>query len=80
VKKKQVGGLFLAKGTFDQFKSEGLHEKHAIETWKPFQRLSECSEKPRKPVSRWQVAGPSRCIGLVTTDKQFDTEKNVIVP
>jgi hypothetical protein len=46
---------------FDKFKSGWLDEKHAVETWnlEPSQHLLKDRGKPRKPVSRWPVAGPS---------------------
>jgi hypothetical protein len=39
---------------FDEFKSGGLHEKHAVQlgTWEPSQHLLKDRGKPRKPVSR----------------------------
>jgi hypothetical protein len=36
--------------------------------WEPAQHLLEDRGKPRKPVSRWPVAGPSGCI--LTTSQQ----------
>jgi hypothetical protein len=51
-------------------KSGGLHEKHAVQLgiWEPSQNFLEDGGKSRKPVSRWQVAGPSGCI--LTTSQQ----------
>jgi len=43
-------------------KSGGLHEKHAVATWEskePSQHSLMDTRKPRKPVPRWEVAGPS---------------------
>jgi hypothetical protein len=54
--------VFTIKGlNFDKFKSEGLHEKHAVATWnfETSQHLLEGKGKPgkpRKPVSSWPVA------------------------
>jgi hypothetical protein len=51
---------FTAKGlSYDEFKSGGLHEKHAVATWGPSQHSIKDRGKPSKPVSRWPVAGPS---------------------
>jgi hypothetical protein len=47
---------------FLKFTSGGLHEKHVVATWKHGNHLSICLKdtgKPRKPVTRWPVAGPS---------------------
>jgi hypothetical protein len=46
----------------DEFKSGGLHEKHAVATWEPSQHLLKDRGKPRNPVSRWPAAGLSGCI------------------
>jgi hypothetical protein len=54
--------------------------KHAVAfgIWKPSQYLFEDRGKPRKPVSRWQVAGPSGCI--LTTSQQSDKQKFKKIP
>jgi hypothetical protein len=47
---------------FLKFTSGGLHEKHVVATWNLGNHLSIClryTGKPRKPVSRWPVAGTS---------------------
>jgi hypothetical protein len=56
-------------------KSGGLHEKQAVATPEFGNHLSICfkTEKPRKPVSRWPVAGPSGCI--LTTSQQSGKQK-----
>jgi hypothetical protein len=53
----------------------GLHKKHAVQlgTWEPSEHLLEGRGKPRKPVSRWPVAGPSGCI--MTTGQQSGKRK-----
>jgi hypothetical protein len=53
----------------------GLHEKHAVATWNlgTSQHLLKDRGKPRKPVSRWPVAGPSGCI--LTTSRQSGKQK-----
>jgi hypothetical protein len=45
----------------NEFKSGGLHEKHAVATWEPSQHSLEDRGKPREPVSRWPVAGAPVC-------------------
>jgi hypothetical protein len=55
-------------------KLRGLHEKQQLGTWEPSQHLLEDRGKPRKPVSRWPVAGPSGCI--LTTEAE--TRLNII--
>jgi hypothetical protein len=60
--KNNLAALRAVELNFDEFTSGGLHEKHAVGTWEPSQRLLENRGKPRKPVSRWPVAGPSGCI------------------
>jgi hypothetical protein len=62
-------------GNFYEFKIGGLHEKHAVQfgIWEPSQHLLEDRGKPRKPVSRWPVAGPSGCIQ--TTSRQSGKQK-----
>jgi hypothetical protein len=46
---------------YDEIKSGGLHNKHAVATWKweAYQYLLKGRGKPRKPVSRRPVAGTS---------------------
>jgi hypothetical protein len=54
----------------DEFKSDGLHEKHAVATWEPSQLLAFAwrdGGKPRKPMSRWPVVGSS---GYVLTSRE----------
>jgi hypothetical protein len=55
--------VFTAEGfNSDEFKSDGLHEKHAVATWEPSQLLAFAwrdGGKARKSVSRWPVVGPS---------------------
>ena len=46
----------------NEFKSGGLHEKHAVATWSLGNHLSfrlETQGNQEKTVSRWPVAGPS---------------------
>jgi hypothetical protein len=45
--------------------------------WEPSQHLLEDRGKPRKPVSRWPVAGPSGCI--MTTSQQSGRRKTKLV-
>ena len=50
------------KSIATEFKLGGLHEKHVMATWNLGNHLSICfqaQENQEKPVSRWQVAGPS---------------------
>jgi hypothetical protein len=71
--KKIILVAFTAeKFNFDEFKSEGLHEKQQqqLGTWEPSQHLFKDRGKPRKPVSRWPVAGFSGCI--LTSSQQSD--------
>jgi hypothetical protein len=54
------GDLHTNEFNFDEFKSGGLQERHEvatgnIETTSAF----EDKGKPRKPVSKWSIAGPS---------------------
>jgi hypothetical protein len=61
------------------FKSGGLHEKHAVATytWELSQHLFEDWEKPRKPVSWWSFARPS---GYVLTSSQHSATKECRSP
>jgi hypothetical protein len=63
----------LIRHNFDEFTSGGLHEKHRVAAWKPSPHLLEDGGKPRKPATRWPVAGPSGCI--LTTSQQFGRRK-----
>ena len=50
------------KSVTTKFKSGGLNDKHVVATWNLGNRLSIClyaQGNQEKPVSRWQVAGPS---------------------
>jgi len=44
-----------------------------LESWEQSQHVLVDRGKPRKPVSRWQVAGPSGCI--LTSSQQCDKQK-----
>jgi hypothetical protein len=61
--------------TFKSLKLGGLHEKHAVATWNlgTISVFASRQGKPRKPVSRWTVAGPSGCI--LTTSQQSGKQK-----
>jgi hypothetical protein len=48
--------------------------KYQLGTWKLSQHLIEDTGKPRKPMSRWPVAGPSGCI--LTPSQQSGKRKN----
>jgi hypothetical protein len=60
--KKYFNGFESMKLSSDEFMEEGLHEKHEqkLTTWEPTQHLLKDRGKPRKAMSRWPVAGPSR--------------------
>jgi hypothetical protein len=62
---------------FDEFKSGGLHEKHAVATWNvgTISVLIKDRGKPRKPVSRWPFAGPTGCV--LTSSQHSGKQKNV---
>jgi hypothetical protein len=55
------GGLPSKRFNFGEFELGGLHEKLAVAAWSlgTISALLESRGKPRKPVSRWPVAGPS---------------------
>jgi hypothetical protein len=61
-------------------KSEGCMKsmQQQFEIWEPSQHLLEDRGKPRKPVSRWPVAGPSGCI--LTTSQQSGKQKLKKIP
>jgi hypothetical protein len=75
LKKIIVVALTAKELNIDELKSGGLHEKHAVATWnvEPSQYLLKDRGKPRKPVSRWPVAGPSGCI--LTSSQQSGKQK-----
>jgi hypothetical protein len=53
-----------------KFKTGGLHEKHVVATWNPWNHLSICLQtqgNQEKPVSRWPVAGSSKYWLLVSS-------------
>jgi hypothetical protein len=71
--------FLIKKFNFDNFNWGGLCEKHAVATWnfgfwEPSQQLL---EERGKPVLRWLVTGPSRCI--LTFREESSTLKMKIV-
>jgi hypothetical protein len=56
-------------------KSGGLYE---LGIWETSQHLLKDRRKPRKPVLRWPVAGPSGC--MLTTSQQSGKQKITKIP
>jgi hypothetical protein len=50
-----------------------INMQQQLGIWEPSQHLLEDRGNPRKPVSRWPVAGPSGCI--LTTSQQSGKQK-----
>ena len=60
-----ISHTFCFKGiNFDPSKSGGLHDKHAVATWKLRNILSISLKTAgtQEKLSRWPMAGPSGCV------------------